>query len=228
MYSTTSRRNPLRLTLASFGFGLLLFSGLILTQTGCLGLVSNLMHAVGADRIPAECEELKDSKVAVVTMTDQSQYTDDIAARLLSRKVSELLSMEVKNITLVSADAVQEWRDVHGWDSTDYMDMGKDIKAEKLLAIELTDMKLRDGATLYRGRATVSMKVYDIESEKVLFHKEIDEFTYPVNAGQYTSETTEPRFRKLFLGMLAKRIARTFHPYDFADTVAMDGALASQ
>jgi hypothetical protein len=228
MYSTPPRHAHLRLTLASCSFGFLLFSGLLLTQTGCLGLVSNLMHAVGADRIPAECEELKDSKIAVVTMTDQSQYTDDIAARLLSRKVSELLAMEVKNVTLVHADAVQEWRDVHGWDSTDYVEMGKAIKAEKLLAIELTDMRLRDGATLYRGRAAVTMKVFDIESEKVLFHKEIDEFTYPVNAGQYTSETTEPRFRKLFLGMLAKRIARTFHPYDFADTVALDGALASQ
>ncbi|MFG0288409.1 MAG: hypothetical protein ACF8CQ_09545, partial [Rhodopirellula sp. JB044] len=96
------------------------------------------------------------------------------------------------------------------------------------LAIELTDMRLRDGATLYRGRAGVLLTVYDIAEKKVVFRKEIDEFTYPVNAGQYTSETTEPKFRKLFLGMLAQRIARVFHPYDFADTVALDGALASE
>ncbi|WP_044302540.1 hypothetical protein [Rhodopirellula sallentina] len=204
-----------------FGFGLV-------TQTGCLGIVSNLMHAVGADRIPAECDALKDSKVAVVTMTDQSHYSDDIASRLLNRRVRDILSMEVKGLTLVHEDAVQQWRDTHGWDNIDYLEIGKSIKAEKLLAIELTDMRLRDGATLYRGRAGVQLIVYDIEQEKVVFRKEIDEFTYPVNAGQYTSETTEPKFRKLFLGMLAQRIARVFHPYDFADTVALDGALASE
>jgi len=201
---------------------------IVLTQTGCLGLVSNLMNVVGANRIPADCEELKDSKVAVVTMTDQSQFSDDIAARLLTRKLRDILSMEVKGMTLVHEEAVQQWRDVHGWDNVDFLQMGQDLKAEKVLAIELTDMRLRDGATLYRGRAAVLMTVIDVEEEKTIFKKEIDEYTYPVNAGQYTNETTETKFRKVFLGMMARRIGRVFHPYDFADTVALDAALASE
>ncbi|WP_246112800.1 hypothetical protein [Allorhodopirellula solitaria] len=201
---------------------------LLTTQAGCLGIVSNLMHAVGVDRIPPEYEGLEESKVAIVTMTDQSQYSDDVAARLLTRKVSNILSMEVKDMTLVHDEAIQQWRDTHGWDKIDYLEMGKDTKAEKLLAIEMTDLRLRDGATLYRGRAAIMITVYDIEAEKVVFRKEIDEFTYPVQAGQYTSETTETKFRKLFLSMLSRQICRTFHSYDFADTVALDGTLASQ
>ncbi|WP_236624907.1 hypothetical protein [Rhodopirellula sp. SWK7] len=222
-----SDRSRSRRWVGVVGLGLLVACGM-LTQTGCLGVVSNLMHAVGADQIPAECDALKNAKVAVVTMTDQSQYTDDIAARLLTRRVRDILSMEVKGMTLVHEDAVQQWRDTHGWDNVDYLEIGKSIKADKVLAIELTDMRLRDGATLYRGRAGVQLVVYDIEEEKVVFRKEIDEFMYPVNAGQYTSETTEPKFRKLFLGMLARRISRVFHSYDFADTIALDGAIASE
>lgn len=205
-----------------------LASCLVMTQTGCLGVLSNLMHAVGANRIPPEYDGLAKSKVAVVTMTDQSQYSDDIAARLLTRKVSDILSMEVKEMTLVHDEAIQQWRDTNGWEKIDYLEMGKDTKADKLIAIEMTDMRLRDGATLYRGRAAIMVTVYDIKAEKVVFRKEIDEFTYPAQAGQYTSETTETRFRKLFLTMLAKQICRTFHPYDFADTVALDSVLASQ
>ncbi|TWU15231.1 hypothetical protein Poly21_24250 [Allorhodopirellula heiligendammensis] len=207
---------------------LLLTGCVLLTQTGCLGLLSNFMHAVGADRIPPEYDGFEKSKVAIVTMTDQSQYSDDVAARLLTRKVSDILSMEVKEMALVHDEAIQQWRDTHGWETIDYLEMGKDIKAEKLLSIEMTDMRLRDGATLYRGRAAIVLTVYDIAAEKVVFRKEIDEFTYPTQAGQYTSETTETKFRKLFLSMLAKKIGRTFHSYDFADTVALDASLASQ
>ena len=203
-------------------------AGLLVTQPGCLGLMSNFMHAVGADRVPPECEVLEDSKVAIVVVTDQSQYSDDVASRLLARKLSGVLNTEVDGMTLVREEVIQQWRDVHGRDSVDYLKLGKGVEAEKLLVVELTDLRLRDGATLYRGRSNVHMKVYDLVTEEEVFSKDIDEFTYPVNAGQYTSETTEPRFRKLYLDMMSKQIGRTFHPYDFADTVALDGAIASQ
>ncbi|WP_047816208.1 hypothetical protein [Rhodopirellula islandica] len=207
----------------------LLISGLLLTtQTGCLGLMANLMHAVGADQVPAECELLKDSKVAVVTFTDRSQYSEDIAARTLSRKVSDILLNKIKDIRLVREDEIQEFRDTHGWENSDFLDIGKGVEADKVLAIELTGMKLREGATLYRGSAAVTLTVLDVETEAVVFRKEIDEFMFPATAGQYTSETTESKFRKLYLQMLAERIGRVFHPYDFADTIAMDGKIASQ
>ena len=41
-------------------------------------------------------------------------------------------------------------------------------------------------------------------------------------------ETTEARFRKLYLGMLAKRLAQRFHPYDASEMFALDGVIASQ
>lgn len=201
---------------------------LVITQTGCLGILSNVMHAVGADKVPPECAELKDSKVAILVMTDQSQYSDDVAARLLTRKLSGTLSQEVKGMTLVRDEVVQQWRDRNGWDNVEYLEMGKGVEAKKLLVVELTNLRLRDGATLYRGRADVVITVYDVGTGNVLFKKEIDEYTYPVNAGQYTSETTEPKFRKLYLEMLSQRIGRIFHSYDFADTIALDSAIASQ
>lgn len=201
---------------------------LLLLQGGCMGVFANLYHAVGADKVPAEFEGLEESRVAIVTITDNSQYSDDVAARTLSRRVGEILLKEVDKLTLVREDEIEQWRDTNGWDSIDFLSIGKGVKADKVVGIELTKMQLRDGATLYRGRANVMVTVTDVASGGVVYKKEIEEFTYPTSAGQYTTETTEAKFQRLYLGMLSKQIARMFYPYDFSETVANDAAIASQ
>lgn len=214
----------------SFALPALVFAAgvLLVTQTGCLGLMSNFMHAVGADKIPAEYADLRDAKVAVVVLTDKSQFSDDVSARLLTRKVSDRLQANVKNVTLVREDTIQQWRDRNGWDAVKFADIGRGVDAEKVVGIEVTGMTLHEGATLYRGRADVRLTVTDVATGEQVFAKDIDEFTFPQTAGQYTSETTEGRFRKLFLDMLADHVGRVFYPYDFSETVALDGAIASQ
>jgi hypothetical protein len=209
-------------------FTCLLVAIVLLTQSGCLGLAANLMNVVKGHTVKAEFKELEGKRVAVVTLTDSSQYSDDASARILSRRVSEILLKEVKDIELVREDEVQQWRDRNGWDAIEFIDIGKGVKADKVIAIEMTNLRLRDGATLYRGRAAVTTTVYDVKSGKTEFRKHLDEFTYPETAGQYTSETTEARFRTLYLSVLAARISRWFHSYDYSDTVAMDATIITQ
>lgn len=201
---------------------------LFASACGCMGVFANLYHAVGADKVPADYDGLKKSHVAIITLTDSSLYSDDVAARTLSRRVGEILLKEVKDMTLVREDQIEQWRDTNGWDSVDFLSIGKGVKADKVVGIELTNMQLRDGATLYRGRADVMITVIDTKTGNVLYKKDFEDFTYPTSAGQYTTETTESRFQKLYLSMLAKQIARMFYPYDFAETIANDAAIASQ
>jgi hypothetical protein len=198
----------------------------MLTQPGCLGLLSNLMHAAGANKVPAAFEGLEKSRVAVVTITENGQFGDDVAGRILGRNVSQWLAQEVDDIELVREDQIANWRDTHGWDVIEYAEIGRGVDADKVLAIEVTDLKLRDGATLYRGSANVHVAVIDAKTGQELFHSDIDEFTYPTTAGVYTNETTEVRFRKLYLGILAKRIARKFYAYDARDDFALDSIIA--
>ena len=206
---------------------LALLASAAMLQAGC-GMVSNLMHAAGVDMIPAEFKGLADTNLAVVTVTDSSQYTDDATARELSRRVGEVLTKKVKGVTLIREDQVEQWRDVNGWDAIDFASIGKGIHAEKVLGIELTDLRLHDGPTLYRGRADVVITVIDVATGKPEYTRRLDEYTFPTVAGQYTSETTETRFRKLYLSMLAQEIGRSFHSYDMTDRYAIDSAIASQ
>ena len=207
---------------------LVLFASLTISQSGCLGLASQMMHAAGMNLIPAEYDGLKDSTIAVVTLTDSSQYTHDIAARQLSRRVGEVLSVKVKDLKLVREDLVEEYRDVHGFETLDYSEIGKEVGADQVLAIELTDLKLRDGATLFRGRADVHLQVIDVKTGNTVYRKTIDEYTFPKTAGQHSSETTEDRFRKLYLKMMADEIGRMFYPFDATERIALDSTIAGQ
>lgn len=220
LFSTRSR--------STFTASLTLIGLLTISQTGCLGLAANLMNVVKGYTVDPEYVGLAESRVAVVTITDSSQYSDDASARILSRRVSEILQTKVKKISLVREDEVQQWRDRNGWDAIEFIDIGRGVKADKVLAIEMTNLRLRDGATLYRGRATVTVTVYNVKSGEVEFRKHLDEFTYPETAGQYTSETTETKFRGLYLSVLGSRIGRFFHGYDYSDTIAMDATIIRQ
>lgn len=201
---------------------------LAICQSGCLALASQAMRVAGMNLVPAEYEGLNKSTVAIVTMTDSSQYTNDSAARELSRRVGSVLKTEGKNITLVREDLVQQYRDVHGYESDDFVEIGKEVGADKVLVIEMTDLSLRDGATLYQGSADIHLKVVDVESGESVYDKDIDEYTFPKSTGQHTSETTEKRFTKLYLKMLSAEIGRRFRPFDPTETVAQDVLIASQ
>lgn len=198
---------------------------LVISSAGCTGLAT-FMHAVGMDMIPAEYDELKHKTVAIVALTESSQYSNDVAARELSRFVGQILTSKVKNIQLVREDRIDQWRDMHGWDQINFDEIGKGVGAEKVIGIEVANLRLRDGATLYRGRSDVVVSVIDAETGNVDYSRSLDEFTYPNIAGQYTSETTESKFRKLYLRMLAEEVARSFHRYDLNERIAEDSQIA--
>ncbi|MEM6473153.1 MAG: hypothetical protein AAF802_26565 [Planctomycetota bacterium] len=199
---------------------------LLACQPGCLGVISNIMHATGADKTPAAYDGLEKSRVAIVTVTENSQFGDDTSARILSRNISQWIGSEVKEVDLVREDKISDWRDTHGWDQLEFAEIGRGVEADKVLAIEVANLKLRDGPTLYRGNADVRVSVIDSKTGEELFSSEIEEFQYPITAGVYTNETTESRFRKLYLGILGKRIARQFFPFDAHEDFALDGFIA--
>lgn len=206
----------------------LLLACLMLTQPGCLGITSNLMHMVGADMIPPQFEGLEENRLVIVTSTESSHYKDDVSAQILSKSVGAILTQKVDDVKLVRQSEIDQWRDRFGWENNDLVALGKEVEADKVVAIELDNVKLRDGKSMFRGSADVVVTVYDCETGDELYRREMDDYTFPRTAGQHITETTEANFRKVYLGMLASEIGRSFHAYDLSDTFALDGAIASQ
>ena len=168
-----------------------MISGAAVLQTGCLGLASNLMHAVGMDMIPPEYEGFEEQTVAVITISDSSSYTRDQKSAELSTFVGRILTQKIKDIKVVRDDKVSHWRDTNGWDSLDFSEIGEGVEADKVLGIELSNFSLRDGPTLYCGTSDVTISVIDVATGDLEFSKSLEEYRYPTMAGQHTSETTE-------------------------------------
>jgi hypothetical protein len=206
-------------------FSLGLLASLIVASAGCTGLAT-FMHVAGVDMVPAEYDGLKNSTVAIVTLTESSQYSNDVTSRELSRFVGQIITTEVKNVQLIREDKIDQWRDINGWDQVNFDEIGTGVGAEKVIGIEVANLRLREGATLYRGRSDVVVNVIDVETGNIEYSRTLEEFTYPNIAGQYTSETTESKFRKLYLRMLSEEIGRSFHRYDLTDRIAGDSQIA--
>lgn len=193
------------------------------TSTGCIGLMAHALWAAKGERVPAEYTGLEGERVAVVCLSSTSAFGPDDAARVLAASVHAIFEKRVKKIRLVHPDEVANWIDHNDWKQIDYREIGRGVKAEKIVAIDLGAHSLHEGRTLFKGTAKVTVSVYDMQEEgKLVFRRTTPEFTYPETGGYPTTDMSEPEFRRAFLGRLARHIARPFHEHDLVDHFATD------
>ena len=187
-------------------------SALLIACSGCSTLLTAAYILMPEDT-PAEFKGLKGKHVAVVCKPIvELEFTDAGSARELAATVGGLIERNVRKTRVIDQREVARWIDEHAW--VDYPTVGKALDADLVVGIDLAEFRLHEGATLYRGRATAHVRVFDIATGKVVFEKRYDDFQYPADGAVPTSDRSEPQFRGMFLQILAGRIARSFHAYD--------------
>jgi hypothetical protein len=196
---------------------------MLLAQTGCVGLLTNLLY--DGHMIPAKYNGLKQQKVAVVCVSNDSIHSPYSTCTLLARKVQGLLQAKVKSIEIVDEDRVADWIDNHDWDQVnyDYRKMGRGVRADKVVAVELASFSLHEGGTMYKGRCEVNVAVYDIANggKKVLV-LDGSPIVYPANGGQSTATRSDRQFRDQFLNVVAHEVAKNFYRHDLKEDMALD------
>ncbi|MDA1050978.1 MAG: hypothetical protein O3C40_10925 [Planctomycetota bacterium] len=193
--------------------------------TGCVGLLSTLRWVGGENLVPAEYDDLEGKRVAVICVSDQSSYGTGSESLLLAREVSSILQKNVKDIELVRADEVADWIDREGWDEIDYREIGRGVEAERVIAINLSSFSIREGASLYKGRADVDISVYDMgDGGHEVFRKSVPEFSFPATGPYPVGDLSELQFRRAFLKTLSQLVARHFYAYDVAEDFSRDSA----
>lgn len=186
--------------------------------TGCSTLLTVAYLVQPAD-MPAEFNGLKGSKLAVVCRPIiELEFTDAGSARELAALVGGQIEDHVRRATAVEQHEVSRWIDENEW--TDYQTVGKALDVDHVVGIDLEEFRLHEGSTLYRGRAAVNVRVYDIEEKKVVFQKRFDDFAFPANNAIPSTDLSEAEFRSLFLRMLSQRISRLFHAYESREVFA--------
>lgn len=200
----------------------------LLANAGCVQLAANLLHAWHGGVIPAEFDDLKGKRVAVVAITDAGISTDPNSI-LLANFVRGLLEKNVKKIDLVTQDEVDPWFEGDSTGSEkDFIAMGKGVKADMVVAVEMTQLTLREGQTLFRGKADLAVSVYDMKkSGKVIFRKRHSEFAYPEMGGMPATETDETKFRRVYLLHVAEKLSHHFYGHELGSNVANDATILS-
>jgi hypothetical protein len=195
-----------------------------LTSTGCIGFTSQLIYWFkGGHKIDAEFPGLEEKKVAIICVANTSSYEPNSVPRMLERAVTLVLESQGEAIEVIHQDEVADWIDNNDWDQLDYREIGRGVEADMVLAIELEGFRLHEGMTLYKGRADVTITVFDMsEKGKVVFRKNIPDFAFPRTGARHSTEMSEARFRQLFVGVMAQEVAKYFYDYRIEDDFGGD------
>jgi hypothetical protein len=215
-----------RTSLCRVLFLLLLATG-VATSGGCVGFTAQLLYWVkGGHTIDAEFDDLQDKRVAVVCVSSASSYGPNSVCALLQRSVGTILEKKGGDIEVIHQDEIADWIDSNGWDEMDYREIGRGVNAERVLAIDIDGLQLHEGRTMYKGRADLTVSVYDMEQDgKVVFRRTIPDFTFPRNGARHATEMSESRFRSLFVTVLADHVAKYFCEYDLEETFGGDALM---
>lgn len=208
-------------------FRSVLFLGLavgLAASGGCVGLTAQLLYWVkGGNKIDPEFEGMKGKRVAVVCVSNASSFGPNTFCSLLERRIASALKEQGDEIEVVPPDDIADWIDSNDWNQMDYREIGRGVNADLVLGLDLSDLRLHEGQTLYQGRVTLTATVYDMQDGgKVAFRRTIPDFTFPQNGPRHATEMTEARFRSLFVEVLSKHVAKYFCAYDFEDDFAQD------
>ena len=184
------------------------------TSSGCRSAIATAMYLFKGDDVDPEYKGLKGKKVAVVCRPPAGlNYANSTVGRELVQQISKLLQDRVGKIKVVDAQKVNKWCDENTWE--EYVEVGKAMKADVVVAVELEKFSIYQAQTLYQGKANAIVRIYDCkDGGKVVFEKILPQTVYPPNAFIQTSDVQESEFRREFVGVLADQIARHFYSHD--------------
>lgn len=194
----------------------------VATSSGCTQALLTGAYLVKGVETPAEFKELKGKKVAVVCRPiEELRYSTSGTTERVADNVAVLLKSKLKKTELVGTQKIQSWVDENDWQ--EFAEVGKAMKSDYVVGIEIEDFKLYQGQTIYQGRARVTVKVCDMsKGGETVYKKDIPEIVYPPQGGVPTSEKREEDFRRQFVGVVAEQVGRLFYGYDYRRDVAID------
>ena len=198
---------------------------LLVPSSGCImRMTSNLIHAWNGHLVEAKFTGLQGKRVAVVCLSGSTMYSGELAMA-----VERLLANNVPDIETVPQTEVYAWQDTHEWDELDFKILGKGVKADLVVAIELSKFRLYDGQTMYKGRANITTSVYDMSANGQAVYSQLPtEHVFPANAAYATTDMSEDKFRKRFMISLARSVAKDFYSYDIGNDFAANPTLVGQ
>jgi hypothetical protein len=186
---------------------------------GC-SLLPTIAYIIKPEDTPAEFDGLPGKRVAVICRATSLEYAEPTVGRDLAVYVGALLAKNCKKVEIIDERELADWVDKHDWH--DYREVGRALKADMVVGIDLERFEISRGSTLLQGQADTRLGVYDIASGRKLWEKRPPTVKFPPNSPVSSSDRQEEDFRRQFVGVLAEQIAHHFYAYDSRKEFASD------
>jgi len=193
-------------------------------MTGCAQYLANIIGVFHGPPIVAEFKGLDGKRVAVVASTESGMCSDETSIRLTGN-IRGMLTKNLPKSTFVSQEELDQWLNQRAPGDNDLLSIGKGVKADYVLAVDVMNLKLKDGATLFQGKSDIACTVTDISTGKTVFRKSLPQYTYPVMAGQSATETNEDAFRRAYLMVASDKLSRLFYAHEIGQDFAIDATI---
>ncbi|MCG8586245.1 MAG: hypothetical protein MI757_16180, partial [Pirellulales bacterium] len=162
----------------------------------------------------------------VCRTSDSLLYSDPELTADLSMRIGQLLRENGEKIVVVSHDEVAAWIDEQHDNWHEFKEVGEGVGADMVVGIDLNRFSLYRGQTLYQGRADIRMTVYDLNDEgEVVYQPDVPQIVFPPNAPVDSSVNTKRKFRRQFIGVVAKQLAQHFYDHDRTADFASDSTV---
>ena len=170
----------------------LLFPMLVMvSSTGCIRQMAQLLYVIKGHQIPAKFPGLEGKRVAVVCVSDEASYGPDTLTYTVSKLVCVKLAAGLKKGEIISPGKVENWMDENGWDPSEVVALGTDLKADAVLVIEIGSYSIHEArrsskaVPIYRLRFTTSKK-----TGKSRFHSGRMSIRFPKTDGHRSKPAT--------------------------------------
>ncbi|MHB0955937.1 MAG: hypothetical protein ACYC6N_11285 [Pirellulaceae bacterium] len=210
-------------TFHALGFLLILCLPALVCSSGC-AVLYQLAYGDGP-KIEAKFAGLKGRRVAVVCVMNSSAYGDGEVSAALADRVGRILYSKVEEIEIVRQVEISDWMDTNEWDESDFVEIGRAVKADVVLAIDVDSFSVHESQTLLKGRAHLTTTVYDVnDGGKELFRTTDYEHMFPTSHAIPVVSSDWRVFQRTYIEVLSEHIAKNFYDYNMADDFAKDGA----
>ncbi|WP_254506810.1 hypothetical protein [Anatilimnocola floriformis] len=220
MLPSTPVTSPFRTTRRQLLLGGLV--ALLGSQSGC-GAMAQMMYWARGNPVDAKFPGLKKKTVAVVCF-DGNLAGQGSEADMIAKRVTTMLDMNVEKIKIVSQQKVLDWMDGQTENVNDFKEVGRGVKAEMVVGIDIDKFSTHEGPGLLRGRSRYSVKVFDMtEGGKLVYSVQTTPVIFPEMGPRAVTEGEE-MFKMQFIDIVAKKIAKDFYPYDKMEDFGNDAA----
>lgn len=190
--------------------------------TGC-SAISTIAYIWNPNDTPAAYKGLTDKKTVVVCRAESLEYSDPLIGRELAGVIGRKMEQSDKKLAVVDDQKLADWTDRNDW--SDYRQVGKALKSDMVVGVDIERFTIRQGPTLLQGQADVRISVYDIkDGGKKVWEYRPATIKFPPNAPIPSSERQEGEFRRQFIDIVAESIAHNFYAYNSRDLHAIDSA----